>query len=148
MIAPDANLLIYAYAPSDPNHAASKTWLEGILSGPELVGIPIQTIYAFLRVVTNPRSTIIPLTFGNAAHAVNAWLEMPHVRLLYPGDRHWELLQRLSEKVRLNGPQITDAAIAAIAMEYDAVIHTNDRDFARFPGLRWLNPLERPSKAR
>jgi toxin-antitoxin system PIN domain toxin len=148
VIAPDANLLIYAYAPSDPNHAAGKTWLEGILSNPEPVGLPIQTIYAFLRVVTNPRSTITPLTFSKAARVVNAWLEMPHVRILYPGDRHWELLQRLAEQVRVSGPQITDAVIAAIAIEYDAVIHTNNRDFARFPGLRWVNPLEASRKTR
>ena len=142
MIAPDANLLIYAYAANDPNHEASVRWLEGVFSGPEPVGIPIHSIYAFLRVLTNPRSAAKPLSFARAGEIVNTWLALPQVRILYPGDRHWLLLQRLSEQVRLSGAQVTDAAIAAIAMEHGAVVHSNDRDFARFPGLRWVNPLE------
>jgi len=142
VIAPDANLLIYAYAPHDPNHVASRKWLEETLSGSEPVGIPVHSIHAFLRVLTNPRSTSVPMNFAQTAEVVNSWLAMPQVCILYPGDRHWELLQRFGAQVKLNGAQITDAAIAAIAVEYGAVIHSNDRDFARFPGLRWVNPLE------
>lgn len=142
MIAPDANLLIYAYAPYDPFHLASREWLEKILSATEPVGIPIQSIWAFMRVQTHPRSRSDPLTFQQAAEIVNSWLEQPHVRILYPGDRHWLMLQHLAAGVRLNGAQITDATIAATAQEYGAIVHTNDRDFARFPGGRWHNPLQ------
>lgn len=106
------------------------------------MGIPILSVYAFLRFVTHPRHLQIPATFAQPGAIVNSWLAVPHVRILYPGERHWSILQQLSTKVRLSGAQITDAAIAAIAIEYGATVHTNDRDFARFPGLRWHNPLE------
>jgi uncharacterized protein len=142
VIAPDANLLIYAYDAASPFHRASRSWVEGLLSSPEAVGLPILSIHAFLRFSTDPRIVPNPRTFGQAAEIVDSWLALAHVRILYPGDEHWLLLQRLAEQVRLRGGQITDAAIAAIAIEYGAVVHTNDRDFARFPGLRWVNPLE------
>jgi uncharacterized protein len=141
MIAPDANLLIYAYAPYDPFHRASREWLEKILSETEPVGIPIQSIWAFMRVQTHPRSRSGALTFQQTAEIVNSWLAQPHVRVIYPGDRHWSILQDLAAEVHLNGAQITDATIAATAHEYGAVVHTNDRDFARFHGFRWFNPL-------
>ncbi len=142
MIAPDVNLLIYSYSPESPFYKASRFWMSEVFSGSEPVGIPLFCVHGFLRFVTNARIAHSPLTFAQASAIVNTWLALPQVRILYPGDRHWELLQRLSEQVRLSGGQITDAAIAAIAIEYGAVVHTNDRDFARFPGLRWVNPLE------
>jgi uncharacterized protein len=142
MIAPDVNLLIYSYSPKSPFYEASRFWMSEVFSGPEPVGIPLFCVHGFLRFVTNARIAPSPLTFAQASSIVNTWLALPQVRILYPGERHWELLQRLSERVRLNGAQITDAAIAAIAIEYGAVVHTNDRDFARFPGLQWVNPLE------
>jgi hypothetical protein len=142
VIAPDANLLIYANDPVSPFHSASRSWLESILSGQEPVGIPVLSIYGFLRFVTNPRLGRNPVSFQKASDIVNTWLELPQVNILYPGDRHWDLLQQLAAQVRIGGNIISDATIAAIALEYGAVIHTNDRDFARFPGLRWHNPLE------
>lgn len=142
MIAPDVNLLIYAYQLPSPFHPKAHLWLQQILSGREPVGIPVLCLHGFLRFVTNPRIVQKPLTLPDAAAIVNSWLAVPHVRILYPGERHWSILQQLSTKVRLSGAQITDAAIAAIAIEYGATVHSNDRDFARFPGLRWHNPLE------
>jgi toxin-antitoxin system PIN domain toxin len=142
MIAPDANLLIYAYTPKDPFHEASRVWLEDILSGTEPVGIPVISVHAFMRIQTDLRGRT-PVTVAHAASTVDSWLALPHVRILYPGDRHWSLFQHLCSQVRITGTQLADAAIAAIAQEYGAVVHTNDRDFARFPGLRWANPLSR-----
>jgi toxin-antitoxin system PIN domain toxin len=141
MIAPDANLLIYAYTPQDSFHKSSRKWLEEILSGAEPVGIPIISIHAFMRVQTDLRGRN-PATFAQAAAAVDSWLELPHVHVLYPGDRHWVLFQQLCSHVKIRGTQLTDAVIAAIAQEYGATVHTNDRDFARFPGVRWHNPLQ------
>ena len=112
MIAPDANLLIYAYSPTDSFHPASRVWLENILSASKPVGLPILSIYAFLRVITHSRLPSGAITFRQAAEIVNSCLALPHVRILYPGDRRWLLLQRLSEQVRLSGPAITDASIA------------------------------------
>ncbi len=142
MIAPDANLLIYAYDAASPFHRASRRWLEGLFSSPEAVGLPILSIHAFLRFSTDPRIVPTPRTFARAAEIVDSWLVVPHVQILYPADRHWLLLQKLAGQVRPSKGLITDAAIAAIAIEYGAVVHTNDRDFARFPGLRWVNPLD------
>jgi predicted nucleic acid-binding protein len=83
-----------------------------------------------------------PPSFRQVTEVIDSWLALPHVRILYPGDRHWGLLQQLGADTRASGNFITDAAIAAIAIEHGATIHTNDRDFARFPGLRWENPLQ------
>jgi toxin-antitoxin system PIN domain toxin len=148
VIAPDANLLIYAYDRESPFHIASRKWWDGLLSSPEPIGIPVYCLLAFVRFVTNPRIAPNPLSFAQAAAIMDSWLSLPQVLLLNPGDRHWVLLRGLSEQLRLSGVQVTDAAIAAIAIEYGAVIHTNDRDFARFPGLRWVNPLDGPSRVR
>jgi len=142
VIAPDVNLLIYAYNSTSPFYVDSRKWMDGLLSSPEPVGIPVYCIHGFLRFMTNARIAPKPISFAQAAEIVNSWVELPQVQILCPGERHWGILQRLSEQVRLSGAQITDAAIASIAIEYGAVVYTNDRDFARFPGLRWVNPLE------
>jgi toxin-antitoxin system PIN domain toxin len=140
MIVPDANLLIYAYSPADPFHEASRLWLEDILSGSEAVGIPSISIHAFMRVQTDRRGRS-PVSFQQAAETVDTWLNLPHVRILYPGDRHWILFQQLASQARMTGTDLTDAAIAAIAQEHGGTVHTNDGDFARFPNLSWHNPL-------
>ena len=142
MIAPDANLLIYAISPGSKFHTKSRTWLEGILSGTEPVGIPFLSVHAFLRFVTDSKLVPKPLRFHEAAAIVDSWLSLQHVRILYPGDRHWQLFQDLASEARLTGGNLTDAAIAAIAQEHGATIHSHDRDFARFPNLRWHNPLQ------
>jgi len=142
VIAPDANLLIYAHDPVSPFHRKSLLWLQNILSSSDSFGIPVHSIYGFLRFVTNPRIASTPVSIQRATEIVDSWLNLPHVRILYPGDRHWGLLKQLGAETRASGNFITDAAIAAIAMEHGATIHTNDRDFARFPGLRWENPLQ------
>jgi len=141
MIVPDANLPIYAYSPQDPFHPASRQWLQRILSGTDPVGIPIICIHAFMRVQTDLRGRN-PVPFDYATSTVDSWLALPHVRILYPGERHWLLFQKICSQISISGTQLTDAAIAAIAQEYDGIVHTNDSDFARFPGLLWHNPLQ------
>jgi len=142
MIAPDANLLIFANDPASPFHRASRRWLEDVLSGLEPIGFPILSLHGFLRFVTNPRIASTPITFQQGAAIVDAWLAQPYVRILYPGERHWQILHQLSQQVRLRGNLISDAAIAAISQEYGATVYSHDRDFARFPNLRWINPLQ------
>jgi toxin-antitoxin system PIN domain toxin len=142
VIAPDANLLIYANNPATADYRASRNWLEDLLSSSEPVGIPILSLYAFLRFMTNSAIHPRPVPFRRAAEIIDEWLALPHVQVLYPGDHHWALLAALGADSRASGNVITDAAIAAIAIEYGATIHTNDHHFARFPNLRWLNPLK------
>jgi len=137
----DANLLLYAYDPGSPQHKAARKWVEGVFSGSELVGIPWQTVGAFLRITTNSKLPGQRVTLERAIEVVDMWLEQPSVRLLTPGERHWVLLCQMTTEGQARGPLLTDAQLAAITIEYGGVLHTTDRDFARFPGLRWVNPL-------
>jgi len=141
MILVDANFLLYAYHPRAALHDASRTWLEGVLAGPELVRFAWLTLWAFLRITTNPRVFDHPLSFAEAGAAVASWLEQPNAGILEPGDRHWEILCRLTTTGQAAGPLMMDAALAAIAIEHGATLHTTDRGFARFPELKWRNPL-------
>lgn len=142
MIVIDANLLIYSYDDNSEHHAKSVAWLEETLSGGEPVGLSWQTICAFLRVVTNKRLPGKRVPLEEAADAVQGWLEQPIVKILLPGDYHWATLRRMIVEGGASGPLITDAELAALTIEYGAVLYTADRDFARFPGLRWINPLK------
>jgi len=143
MILIDANLLLYAYHPSAPQHEASRTWLEEMLSGPELVRFAWLTLWAFLRIGTNPRVYTSPLSTAEAEAAISSWLEQPTAGILEPGERHWEILGQLMRDGQTIGPLVMDAVLAAIALEHGAVLCSTDRDFSRFPGLKWINPLAR-----
>jgi toxin-antitoxin system PIN domain toxin len=141
MILVDANLLLYAYHPRSEHHEASRTWLDGILSRSELVRFAWQTLWAFLRISTNPRVFERPLTISEAEATVASWLAQPPVGILEPSDRHWDILRGLMREGQTTGPLIMDAVLASIAIEHGATLHTTDRDFSRFPGLSWKNPL-------
>ena len=141
MIVVDANLLLYAYDPGSPHHKKARKWIEDAFSGGEIVGIPWQTVGAFLRITTNSKLPGQRVTLERAIEVVEMWLEQPNVQFLAPGERHWTLLRQMMIEGQVRGPLLTDAQLAAIAVEYGGVLHTTDRDFARFPGLRWVNPL-------
>lgn len=141
MILIDANLLVYAYHPRAREHEASRRWLEGVLAGPELVRFGWLSLWAFLRLATNSRVFARPLSAAEANAAVSSWLAQPCAGVLEPGERHWTILQELVQAGQATGPLIMDAAIAALAIEHGATLHTTDRDFARFPSLKWTNPL-------
>jgi len=140
----DANLLLYAYDPRAAEHAGSKRWLEASLSGQPFVRFAWLSLWAFLRISTNPRVFERPLTMTEAEAAVAAWLAQPVAGILEPGERHWDILRTLTQHGQTSGPLVMDAALAAIAIEHGATLCTTDRDFARFDGLKWENPLTRP----
>lgn len=142
MIVLDANILLYAYDAEAVLHGRARAWLESVLSGGELVGLPWQSASAFLRVVTNPKLRGDRFTMNEAAAVLDQWISQPNVRLLAPGDRHWSWLRPTLVDGQVRGPLVTDAQLAALTMEHGGVLHTTDRDFARFPLLRWRNPLE------
>lgn len=141
MILIDANLLLYAYHPRSEHHERSRKWLESVLSGPGLVRFAWITIWAFLRIGTNPRVFERPLTILEAASHVSSWLALPTVGVLEPGERHWEILRGLLQSGQVSGALVMDAVLAAIAIEHGATLFTSDRDFTRFPGLKTSNPL-------
>ena len=142
MIVLDANLLIYSYNTGSSHHAGARAWLESTLSSVEAVGLPWQAVSAFLRVMTNPKLPAERFDLAHAARIVDLWLAHPNVQVLTPGVGYWPLFRRMVIEGRAAGPRVSDAEIAALTMEYGGVLHTADRDFARFPGLRWRNPLE------
>jgi len=144
VIVVDANLLIYSYDLDSAHHKKSLSWLEELLSGVEAVGLPWQSVSAFLRVITNRRLSGMRVTLEQAVQVVDEWLQQPNVQILVPADQHWSVLRQMILEGRASGPLVSDAEIAAITIEHGAVLHTTDRDFARFPGLRWKNPLRTP----
>ena len=142
MIVCDANLLIYSYNTGSAHHAKARPWLEEIFSGTDMVGLPWQAASAFLGVMTNRMLPGERFSPAQAAQIVDLWLARPNVRVLIPGDHYWPLFRRMLIEGQASGALVSDAEIAALTLEYGGVLHTADRDFARFPGLRWRNPLE------
>ena len=141
MIVLDANLLLYAYDSGSSHHKVARKWVEQAFSGSEIVGIPWQTVGAFLRIITNSKLPGRRVTLDRAVEVVDLWMEQPNVRMLTPGERHWLILRQMASEGQARGPLLTDAQLAALTIEHGGVLHTTDRDFARFPGLRWTNPL-------
>lgn len=142
MIVPDANLLIYAYNRLDTrHHDQARSWWESLLNSPDPVGLPWISAGGFLRVMTHPRILDDPMPVPEAVAAVRSWLERPNVIVLQPGSRFGELFLTLLEQSGTGGNLTTDAQLAALAIEHQAELHSNDADFGRFPGLRWRNPL-------
>jgi len=137
----DANILIYSYNSGSAFHRDARAWLEKTFSSNEVVGLPWQSISAFLRVMTNPRLPAERFSLTQGAQVVDLWLARPNVQILTPGDHYWSLFRRMVVDGRAAGALVSDAEIAALTIEYGGVLHTADRDFARFPGLRWVNPL-------
>jgi hypothetical protein len=144
VIVVDANLLIYSYDKSSPHYEKSRSWLEDALSDVEIVGLPWQSVGAFLRVMTNPKLHGRQYSLNEAAEIVDAWMGQGNVRVLTPTDDHWFQFRRMIIEGTASGSLAGDAEIAALTIEYGGVLHTADRDFARFPGLRWVNPLTQP----
>ena len=144
MILIDANLLIYAYDASSTHHGPARGWLEEVLSAPVPVCLPWASILAFLRITTDRRILRKPFSAREAAGIVEEWLAVPTVRVPEATSRHWQILQRLITGDQATGPLVADAHLAALAIEHGAELHTTDRDFSRFEGLRWSNPLSRP----
>jgi uncharacterized protein len=137
----DVNILIYAYNKNSPHYAKARPWVEQLFSSFEAVGLPWQTISAFLRLTTHPNLKEMRSTIEQSSKIVDRWLEQPNVRVLAPGESHWALFRRMLLEGQASGGLVTDAHLAALTIEYGGVLHTTDRDFTRFPGLRWVNPL-------
>ncbi len=141
MIIPDLNLLLYAYNQESPFHDGARRWWEGLVNGRERVGMSWVVVTGFLRLMTQRTMMTQPATPSQALDFVREWLRQPHIAPLNPGSQHLTLLGQLLAAAGVGGNLVTDAHLAALAIEYQAEVHSNDADFARFPGLRWRNPL-------
>lgn len=141
MIVPDINLLLYAYDAGSRFHAKAAGWWQSCLSGAEPVGLLHVVVFGFVRIATNARAFLNPMTTEEAASHVRAWLEQPPVQVLDPGPDHISHTLKLLHALGTAGNLVSDAQMAALVIEHDGVLHTADTDFARFQGLRWLNPI-------
>jgi hypothetical protein len=137
----DANLLIYA-ATGCPEGEPARAWLDARLNGDARVGLPWPSLLAFLRVVTNSRIYSAPSSLSDAWAQVESWLGCTNVWIPGPTERHAPILGRMLEAAGGGGNLVPDADLAALAIEHGLVLCSTDRDFARFPGLRWENPLD------
>ncbi len=137
----DANLLLYAVDERSPRHTKARTWLEATLSGADTVGLTWGVLLAFVRMSTRASVFAQPLDVSEALDLVDSWLDQPCTTVLGPTERHSSVLRTLLQPLGAAGNLSSDAHLAAIAIEHGAEVNSCDTDFARFPGLRWKDPL-------
>lgn len=137
----DANLLLYAVDASSPFHAAARDFLTEALNGPRRVAFPWPSLLAFLRISTHPRAATTPLSAEAAWQYVEDWLAADVAWIPTPTPRHAEVLARLVRERHVTANLVPDAHLAALAIEHGLAVASADTDFARFPELRWINPL-------
>ena len=142
MILPDVNVLVYAFREDAPNHPEYKAWLERIISGDQAYGLCDLVLSGFLRIVTHPRVFNPPAPLEAAASFVEVIRSQPHCVSVAPGPAHWDIFLRLCRRSDARGNHVADAYLAAIAIESGSDWITTDRDYSRYPGLRWRHPLE------
>ncbi len=141
MIIPDHNLLIYVHNEEAPYHSSAKDWWEDLINGVETIGMPWIVSTGFVRLMTHPRVLVRPATVTQAVNYMYEWFRYPQVMPLNPGAEYLSYFRRNPVAIGVGANLVTDAHITALAMEYEAEVHSNDTDFSRFPGLRWRNPF-------
>ncbi len=141
MILPDVNLLLYAHNRADARHEDARVWWENHLNGTNPVALCWVALNGFIRISTHPRILEKPLKAGKAAGYVCEWLEQTNVLLIEPGLAFPDLYLGFIEELGAGGNLTTDAYLAALAVEHQAELQSNDQGFTRFSGLRWRNPL-------
>lgn len=142
MILPDVNVLVYAHRADAPNHPAYRRWLENLINGDQAYGMADILLSGFLRVVTHPRIFTPPSEVAAALTFANQVRNQPNCVPITPGPRHWQIFVRLCTQAGVKGNLVPDAYLAALAIESGSEWISTDRDFSRFPGLRWRHPLE------
>ncbi len=142
MILPDVNVLIYAFRTDVREHMLCRRWLDGVILGEARFGLSPLALGALIRVTTNRRAYSEPSTLDEVFGFCDDLLAQPHCQIVEPGERHWEIFKRLCTETNTRGPTVTDAWYAALAIEWGCEWVTLDRDYARFPGLRWRLPAD------
>jgi toxin-antitoxin system PIN domain toxin len=137
----DSNILVYAHVRSFPQHERARGWLDTQLSSNSPVGLPWPSLLGFLRITTNPRVLQNPESMAEAWGQVAAWLDCEVAWIPQPTERHRTVLQSLLAAPGVQGNLVPDAHLAALAIEHGLLLYSTDGDCARFPNLRWRNPL-------
>ena len=141
MIIPDVNVLVYAFRADAPGHAVYRRWLERTVGGDEAYGLSDLVLSGFLRIVTHPRVFAPPSPTERALEFSEVLRNHPNCVHVAPGPRHWEVFARLCRQTGVRGNLVPDAFLAALAIEHGGEWITTDRDYSRFPGLRWRHPV-------
>jgi toxin-antitoxin system PIN domain toxin len=137
----DVNLLLYAVDETSPCHGRARPWLDQVMSGSETVALPWLTLTAFVRLTTRAAVFVTPLSADAALDYVEQWLLQPCATVVHPTFRHASIMRDLLRAAGTAGNRVSDAHLAALAIEHGATLCSRDADFARFPGLRWEDPL-------
>ena len=141
MILPDLNLLLYAYNSHVTQHQFARDWWESAVNSEELIALPHEVLFGFVRIATNPRLGDAAIGLREAEAVVQSWIGLPQARVVTPTAGHFSRVMDLMTQAMARGTVLSDAVLAAYAMEHRACLCTNDSDFSRFPGLDWMNPL-------
>lgn len=141
MILADVNVLVYASRDDSVRHVEYRGWFEGMVASPEPFAVSEAVLSSAVRIVTNPRIYSVPTPLGEALEFAEAILAQPRAVIVRPGDDHWSIFAALCRSSEIHGNLVTDAWLAALAIEHGCEFMTSDRDFARFEGLRWRHPL-------
>ncbi len=142
MILPDVNVLVHAHNADSAVHERARRWWDGCLSGAEGVGLAWAVILGFVRITTNRKVVARPLAVHDVMERLQAWLALPQVHVAQPSETHFMRLRAELERLGAAANLTTDAHLAVLAMERGYVLYSTDADFARFPGLRWVNPCK------
>ncbi len=142
MILPDVNVLVHAHNANSAVHEKALRWWDACLSGSEGVGLAWAAMLGFVRITTNRKIVQRPLAVADVMERLGQWLALPHVHVAQPSDAHFARLRSELERIGAAGNLTTDAHLAVLAMERGYVLYSTDADFARFPGLRWVNPCK------
>lgn len=140
MILADVNVLIYAFRSDSLEHARYRRWLEDLINGPAAYGVAPQVLSSVARICTHPRIFARPSKIAEALHFGKVLLEQPNATLIAPGERHWSIFSDVCNRSVATGNLVQDAWFAALAIESGCEWITTDRDYARFPGLKWRTP--------
>ena len=142
MILPDVNVLLYAFRKDSARHDEYREWLQDTIDGAAAYAMASQVLAAVVRVSTHPRIYVQPSSVAEALSFCGALITPEHCQIIQPGPRHWDLFASLCRRSRATGNLVQDAWFAALAIESGCEWITTDRDYARFPGLRWREPFE------
>jgi toxin-antitoxin system PIN domain toxin len=143
LILVDANILLYAEDSLSAFHQQARKWWDDQLSGSEPVCLCWTVLSAFIRIGTNPRVFENPLSLEQAQARIQSWFDQPCTRIIRPTEQHWTAFQQMLTAGQAFANLVTDAHIAALALEHGCTVASTDADFARFPKLRWINPLKK-----
>jgi len=141
LILPDANVLLYAFRSDAQDHNRYRSWLDRVVNGKEAYGVSPQVLASVIRIATHPGIYTQRSTLTETTAFVSSLIEQPHCQLIQPGPNHWPIFLELCRTAKATGNLVQDAWLAALAIESGSELISTDRDFARFPELRWRPPF-------